>query len=505
MSNLSSGTGVSPVLATPTRARRPCHGNAFNKFLQIALTYTCPLPLRIWAVCFIAFAIWLLCVREMNYGLQMAILMIGGMLAAFLGATIPAHAKEQLADARSSLTPHYRAPHLIVAAIFFVAGLGGVVAFTMWRYHQVPRTTGWITVDATFTGLLAITLFWAAALSWMSHYQLLKIIFVVIGLGVFSATPPGLWFNSDILSGHSPVLAYAIIAIATAAMIALWWRLAVMHEEMHEYFRLEQLNTRLRVQMTGDRFFRRASAAETGPTTDWMSRTALLDRVGNMFNASFWRRVQHWRLVTGIGRISMLAPILVALTVLAAVVTDERGRTKDDDDFLLHFPMVIGLVLPIITAGAGLPRRWYMLATESLRPATREQYLREHGAAFAVELAITWAWATVGGYLPTLIFKPELFLTYTFVACVLLTAAAQVWFFAVAIWLLRWRGSLFSMGIAFGLVCLGTLAIVAKQFEAGPRIDLTRGPSPLLALALVIAGLVVAYDAYRRWMVTDLD
>ena len=476
-----------------------------NRYIQIALTYTQPLPLRLWALCTAAFITWMCCIREANYAVQLCILLLGGTLVAWIAAMVPAHAKEQIADARSSLTPHYRAPHLIVAAAVFITIVTALTAFTIWRFHHLPREVGWINIPLTTVGFFATALMWSAALAWVSHRQSLGLITAVVCAGVLVATPLGAEFRAAVIANRYPALTIGLLVASILAFAGLWWRLAVLHEEMPEYFRLEQLNTRLRVQMTGDRFFRRAAAAQTGAMTDWMCHTAVLDRVGNVFDASLWRRVQHWRLVIGVGRVSMLAPLMVALTVLGAAVFDADGRTTSDDDFLLHFPLVLGLLMPIIVAGINLPRRWYMLGIESLRPVSRAQMLREHGGAVATELAITFAWTVAGSYLPAMIFKPALLLTYNFVTSVALMAAAQVWFFGVAMWVLRWRGSLTWMGVVFGGLWLGTLALVAKQFQPGPRIDLARGPSPLFALALVIAGLIVLYDAYRRWLVTDLD
>src|SRR5207249_8897725 len=98
---------------------------------------------------------------------------------------------------------------------------------------------------------------------------------------------------------------------------ALWWRLAVLHEEMREYFRLESFNSRLRVQMTGDRFFRRAAAAEADPFNEWVRAAHRLNHPPNVLAASLLRRARHWRLVIGVGRSHAINALVLGAAIVA--------------------------------------------------------------------------------------------------------------------------------------------------------------------------------------------
>src|SRR5439155_14049517 len=109
-----------------------------NRYAQIALTYTRPLPFRLWAALMAVFTVGLFIARKADFAAQIAMLTLGGFLAAWIGPLVTGHAKAQLADARSSLTPRYRAPHLLVAAIIFCAGVVGFSCLLILRMKQIP-------------------------------------------------------------------------------------------------------------------------------------------------------------------------------------------------------------------------------------------------------------------------------------------------------------------------------------------------------------------------------
>src|SRR5687767_3923940 len=103
-----------------------------SRYAQIALSYTLPWPLRIWAIASTLTVLWVQLAYD-DAGAHFAMLFLGGTMAVWVGAMITAHVKEQLADARSSLTPHFRTPHLVVAAALFVLAICGLTLLVGWR------------------------------------------------------------------------------------------------------------------------------------------------------------------------------------------------------------------------------------------------------------------------------------------------------------------------------------------------------------------------------------
>src|SRR3989442_15990638 len=125
-----------------------------SRYVQVALTYTRPWYMILWAgfIGFFLIASLLPPARKADYGGQIAYLVIGGTIAAWGGAIVAGHAKEQLADARARLTPGFRAPHLIVAALVFIVGAIGFSAFLVLPLHQSPPAPGWPVVSTTTSG-----------------------------------------------------------------------------------------------------------------------------------------------------------------------------------------------------------------------------------------------------------------------------------------------------------------------------------------------------------------
>jgi hypothetical protein len=471
-----------------------------NRYAQVALTYTRPFPLRVWAVLTAAYIGWILWLREANYQVQTTMLLLGTTLAAWVGPMIAAHAKEQLADSRSRLTPGFRAPHLLVAALFFAAGVIGLAWFVVARLHQLPTVIGWPTAEASQAGLLSVVLPAAVLLALMSHTQspvLIITILGVMGFSIFTLRPPIV----RLIAGDFPVTANVIIALCLATLAGLWWRLARMHEEMFEYWRSESFNNlSIRVAMTGDRHYCRIAAAETGWLTESLRAAHRLDALANIFAAPFWARVRHWRLVIGHGQVNWISSVAIAAVFLIIHLIFNDGSKGFDMGMLIVMPAILSLTAPIMGTGFIWPQRWFMLASESLRPAqSRAAFFREQFAAMAVEVATLWFWFTLGAFLVPLILRPALVFTPSVAGALLLIAAAQVWLFGASVWLLRLRLNLFVNALAVILIVAAAGILLAVQVGEDPR-----APSPLAAPVVLLIGLLVTADAYRRWLKTDL-
>src|ERR1700759_4804031 len=129
-----------------------------SRHLQIARSYFTPWPTRLWVVFVIAFATFTFCVRSGNDPAQFAILMLGGSLASWAGPVIAAEAKGHFADPRSYLTPGYRGPHLLVAAVIFLFATMGISALTFYQFARIPTASGWPEAHVKLDGYLAIVM-----------------------------------------------------------------------------------------------------------------------------------------------------------------------------------------------------------------------------------------------------------------------------------------------------------------------------------------------------------
>jgi hypothetical protein len=209
--------------------------------------------------------------------------------------------------------------------------------------------------------------------------------------------------------------------------------------------------------------------------------------------------VRHWRLVIGLGRMPffvacVLAVWLFVLPFLAGGARDKHGRVV--------LAICLSVLVPGLVVASIWPRRWFVLADESLRPASRRQFVREQGAAMAVELALTWLVITVGTFAAALLYDPSTMLASPLWRALPVTAAGQLLTFGVIVWVLRYRsGWLVIVPIFLATVVgLGVLIVGGTLAER-------EAIGPMLKAAAIFAtvGLVITADAYRRWLATEFD
>jgi hypothetical protein len=160
--------------------------------------------------------------------------------------------------------------------------------------------------------------------------------------------------------------------------------------------------------------------------------------------------------------------------------------------------------MPTIFTVTSWPQRWNLLAVESLRPVeSRGRFLREQGAALALDMAIVWASITAGTFAMALIFLPSALFSPAMAGILLRIAAAQVWLFAVNAWMLRYRDRRW-LGFLTFVGALTTMAVLTGRAIDGPKGALNT-PSPAFSAVIALIGVLIACDAYRRWLRTDLD
>jgi hypothetical protein len=304
---------------------------------------------------------------------------------------------------------------------------------------------------------------------------------------------------NDIVRGHARDVGYLLLGLSTAALVVLWSRLALMNEEMPEYARTAGPGFRLRVRMTGDPGFRRENAAGSGAIESWVRQAERLDKTPNVAAAPLWRRIQHWRLVIGLGRMPIFIAVLLGLwcyivPIIAGGRHDRGSRTI--------VPIIMSVLVPGLVVGGIWPRRWYVLADESLRPASRRQFVREQGAAMAVELAITSLWLTTAFFAGALLIEPSTILSSPLWPALPLIISAQILNFAVIVWVMRFRSGWLVvlpmlLALAVDGVVLATGGALADHDETGHML--------IAALIFAAVGVAITYHAYRRWLTTEFD
>jgi hypothetical protein len=208
-------------------------------------------------------------------------------LGAWWAASITAHLKEQLADTRAILLPNFRMPHVLVALLAITLVILLIPAGLARGPYLSPLGV------AAIVGLVSVLTAWLAYLQSVAGTG----IWIGLCLLIFSKTVR-LELN-DVLLGASPVAPWILLALALALLAGLILRMLLLDEEMPEYSRQPIMMWSMKPAMTGDRSLRLAAAEAHWLNAALAHRTYKLSRLRNIYDAGFWRRVRHWRLITG--------------------------------------------------------------------------------------------------------------------------------------------------------------------------------------------------------------
>ena len=454
-------------------------------WVLLAPTLAIVLPLVIW--------------RPEERAFSLSLIVPISAAGAWWAASIVAHLKEQLADVRSVLLPHFRAPHVLVA----VVGIALMILF-------VPAALGgWLKLSPL--GFAAVVMLIAALTAWLAYLQSVPATGIWIAMGLLTLSKTVRLELIDALDGTSHTAALVLLATGAALLFALIVRMIRLNEDMPEYGRQPITMWSLRPAMTGDRTLRLAAAE-----THWLNaalahRAYKIKRLSNIYEAGFWRRVARWRIVTGPG----WAPWIVgfALAIWATVMPwweAARNRSPVPEGVATLLPF---LALPFVAFG--WLRRWHSLGYELTRPGTRRGMFLEMGAAMVIDLLEAWIALVVASWIPLLIWQPGLILQmllspfYPVIAVSTLLMAGLIirvlrfrigWFAAIAI-LLGTFGTMLLTGLFFLILEFASGPFNATQ---NPLIAYAAIPIWLLLALLILAGLLLAHG-YASWCETDLD
>jgi hypothetical protein len=225
---------------------------------------------------------------------------------------------------------------------------------------------------------------------------------------------------------------------------------------------------------------------------------ASLTRHAQRESVSPWSRVCRWQVGMLTGRPAVLAglPLLLYFFLLTWMTGTTRGMP------LVSFPIMFVSFVPAGFVGMSLwQRRLFVLPRESLLCVDRPTYLKQVGMAamlnqfqlwlgMVVLLLVWWQWAASE--------LPAIRIAYTLAFSALLQPAL----FGVCVWILRLRS---RMLVAIVAMVVFQVAVFSAVF-AGQMDIVSKGAVVLLVAAIfAVLGLVLTWDGYRRWLVTDFD
>lgn len=456
-----------------------------NPYVQVALTYL-RRPFSSWVLALIStFFICLLGAVSLagRVGTLKDPVYVQLMLFLSLAIFLTIHVKGQFVDWRAHLTPRYRRAHAVVAAaaILICAAILPAILAGVLGVHPLGLAavsvllfgaTAWVIVqDATWT-CFALAAAWTAFISLDSGQA---------------------WFRS-LLSGQLAVPALAILGLGALAILLAGIRLIRCDEGKWTYDSTLHLDSdwgeKTRRGWSPDG--RILPGLRDGIQAREMAR---LTRLARRAPESPWARVCRWQ-AGMMGGCSLGLLVLAILVLMQAMNWWITTRTPRPAVAMMGLISMILTFLPAVIAAMGVfQTRRFKLGLESLRPVQRSNHLRQVGMAVFVNHFQLWGGLSAALVLWWLLVGPRPLLLASLGGVLLFSAAFQLLVFGVAVWTARERSGLLAVLILSPLFFVTAIG----SPERWPR------QASWIAPILAMVALLVVWDAYRRWLVADLE
>jgi hypothetical protein len=145
-------------------------------------------------------------------------------------------------------------------------------------------------------------------------------------------------------------------------------------------------------------------------------------------------------------------------------------------------------------------KRRHRLGYESLRPRTRQEFVRELGLALLCDVVGCWLGGILSLGIAAAIWAPELLQVKNIILFVFCTGVGQLCAYAMGIWPSK-RGVAASVSCAFCAFLAMETWILFVVMNSGIGVEV----NVAIASVLAAASVVTIPLAYRRWCRVDLD
>jgi len=447
------------------------------------------------------------------------------MFAYFNACVLGVLLRDSLAHPWASLLPHYRKKHLLVTALIALVFLGA----PMFSMELVG------TSDIAPTSVAVIFLTCLAAGLWTLHRPLLGFLafpFLIFAFAHSSSSP----VLAAFLAGKNPAASLALVFISFVALGAFAWRLLAWKEGMFEYAmarvwgdvlrgrgqtvgfvgwatgfvwgdlprgRGQTLQGRIDDILAALPAERRAALQNYDWQKNPFTNLKQIDNLSGYSERSLWQRLQLWRLGTAPTRtsVSVGGLILTTLIIIPPMVFISRfaGLALTARDVVLIFSVQV-MANPF-NVWLWWCKRRQRLGYESLRPRTREEFVRELGLALLWDITLCWLGGVLLMGIAAAFWAPELLQVKNVILFISGTGVGQLCAVAMmGIWLLK-RGMVASVlcaAYAFGAMLIWIVFVVMNGSIA---VEVKMAIASILAAA---SGATIPL-AYGRWCRADLD
>jgi hypothetical protein len=400
------------------------------------------------------------------------------------------HLKQQVASPQANLVPGYRRPHLTIALLWLTGPLV-LVAFGAWVR------------DSSVIGTIAVVFYVWLTVFYVSVWPH-RIALAAYAFGFMTIFIPHLRaVMFDIVLGREPLLTWSLFSAEAAAVVLLFHHLATLTEDDREYGNVTAMNP-WDLRPATIRKQHRAAMLKPGRfrETLYASASRRLDRITKTPAKTFWQRVALYRMsedwpTNWWFAIALIAciEIFVVKQALAQILTEQEFRQATMIPLTVSTWLSLGIWFTAY-------RRWGRLGYESLRPATRRQWVWENAVAMLMKLGqVQILWLLIQGCV-LFIYFPEFRTSRVLPEAFACWLGWQTLIFGVSAWIASFGSFGLKMSIMGAMLGLMSMAWVLSRL-----LDEQQSRELWLVTGITTGaiGLGMCVVAYRRWCRIDFD
>jgi hypothetical protein len=468
-----------------------------NPYAQVALTYI-RRPFSTWFVglgsVFAVCVITATAVADRFGGLRDSVFVqLMYFFSVFLFLAM--HIKGLFADSRAYLTPGFRRVQATIAAGAAVIFAGVLPAGLSWfmGWHGI----GFVAVAALLFG----TVLWVVVKD--ATWTMFAMMF---GWSAVCATESGpAWFR-ELLAGQIDLQALAILVLGILITVLAGIRLAGLSEEKLTY------DSTLRWDWDWSQKTRQGWSGEgriLPGLRDWIREREMtrLARLARRASRSWWARTCRWQvgMITGWSLWFWILGILIHIQAVSWWL--QTKSPKPAAAMMGITSIVLTFVPPMLAVIGILQWRTFKLNHESLLPVERKCYIRQLGAAAALSHFQLWAGMSVALVLWWLLIGPRPLQLALFGGVLAFSAAFQVALFGLVVWIAWYQAKARGVFVLFSVLFAAQFPLLLWWVRRWSVDSPGQLPQEVIWIAgiLAVLGLLLTYDAYRRWLKADFD
>ena len=399
-------------------------------------------------------------------------------------ALVALHFKQQIIQIQQRRIPNAVAPHVIVVVGFLV--LWGValpaarMAIGIWSWGALGFV---VALTAMTFSLFAV-----------QSARLLVLIIPLIFLSVFSSVQH--WLE-ELCERRHEAFGLPLLAAGACGIAATLLSLLQMSEEDAGFFGWLDRRSYERYELRTD------LAPGRQGFWEWLVSTlmARAERQAQLWpqwgRGSQWQRIRLWCAGHRIAFPLQLFTCISAYLFLFGVSVNQPAGQRA---IVVKGNVSLILFFPVWTAAGAIWQQRKTGSIELLRPVGRSRLLIDTGLAYAYRMAVEWgvnvvAWCWLAYVLAVADWREML-------SVLVLTAALLVLLFGLGAWVVRYIqfttfAALFICGIV-GVLLIGIISV--KWGGSLAMFDARIWAAP----GIFVGGALITWDAYRRWMRTEM-